>query len=196
MTPHDTTTSGTSDQTTNTSTSPNFANMALQGMQTLGSIFSASDEKVKKNISSLGKDPLTGVPIKSFNYKGQAPGMPKTIGPLAQDVEKAAPGSTARIGGVLAVPRETLAAATPSVAKHPAFGAAPIGAFLPPSTTGKPGLPPSSPGVATGIRAMSAFMPPTRNKGLAKVGAGARATPGALANTKRTDKPRVPGALA
>ena len=199
MTPHDTATSGTSSSTTETSSSPNFASLALGGLQTLGNLFppaavAQSDKKVKKNIVALGPDPITGVPIKSFNFKGQAPGSPKTIGPLAQDVEKAAPGSTARIGGVLSVPRETLAAATPSVAHLPQHASNSIASFLPPSTTGSPGLPPSSPGVATGIKAMSAFLPPAgRNKALASVRAGARGTPGALANTKRS--PRVMGAL-
>ena len=168
MTPHDTATSGTSSQTTETSTSPNFANLAMQGLQTLGGLFppatpAASDKKVKKNIVALGPDPITGVPIKSFNFKGQAPGSPKTIGPLAQDVEKAVPGSTARIGGVLSVPRETLAAATPSVAHLPQH-------------------------------ASNTFLPPVgRNKALVNARAGARGTPGALANTKRS--PRVMGAL-
>ena len=193
MTPHDTATSGTSDSTTNTSTSPNYANLALQGLQTMGNLYQSSDKKVKKNIVALGPDPITGVPIKSFNFKGQAPGSPKTIGPLAQDVEKAMPGSTARIGGVLSVPRETLVAATPSVAHLPQHASNSIASFLPPSTTGSPGLPPSSPGVAAGIRAMSAFLPSGRNKALTSVRAGARGTSGALANTKRS--PRVMGAL-
>ena len=163
MTPHDTATSGTSSSTTETSTSPNYAQLALQGLQTAGNLFGPSDKKVKKNIVALGSDPITGVPIKSFNFKGQAPGSPKTIGPLAQDVEKAMPGSTARIGGVLSVPRETLAAATPSVAHLPQH-------------------------------ASNSFLPPAgRNKALASVRAGARGTPGALANTRRS--PRVMGAL-
>jgi hypothetical protein len=40
---------------------------------------------------------------------------------LAQDVEKAMPGSTARVNGILSMSRGTLAAATPSIAMHPSF---------------------------------------------------------------------------
>ena len=165
MTPHDTATSGTSTSQTTTESSPNFMQLAQAGLQTAGNLWSASDEKVKKNIKSLGVDPMTGVPIKSFNYKGEIPGTPKTIGPLAQDVEKALPGSTATIAGVRAVPRETLAAATPSVAGNPAFKPKPIGAF----------------------------MPPISNKATTSLRAGARGISGALANTKR--RSHVVGAL-
>ena len=165
MTPHDTTTSGSSNSTTTTSTSPNYANLALQGMQTLGGLFGASDERVKKDIKSLGTDPTTGMPIKSFRYKGAAPGTPKVVGPLAQDLEKAAPGSTTMIGGVLAAPKSVLAASTPSVAHLPSHVA-------------------------------NMFMPPSgKNKGVANPRAGARAVPGALSNSRRTDKPRIKGAL-
>ena len=153
--------------------------------------------------------------------------MPKLIGPLAQDVEKAAPGSTAKVKGVMAVPRETLVAATPSVAQHPQHAAnvrryASGTSFVLPDMTSDMGeqstwkmgggadsreealgmarpelehlqdqrdfdramgrtprnyasgtsvvkpqsmlafTPPSSPGVAKGIGALSAFHPPTR----------------------------------
>ena len=61
MTPHDTATSGTSTSQTTTESSPNFAQLAMQGLQTAGNLWAASDEKVKKNISNLGVDPATGV---------------------------------------------------------------------------------------------------------------------------------------
>jgi hypothetical protein len=119
MTPHDTSTTGASQQTTTTPT--DWANLIMQGAQTGADIYKASDKKVKTDITPLGSDPVTGIPIKSFRMKGQSPSAPKTIGPLAQDIEKAAPGSTAKIGGIMAVPQPTLAAATPSVAHLPSF---------------------------------------------------------------------------
>jgi hypothetical protein len=131
MTPHDTSTTSASQQQVTTPT--DWASILTNGLNAganVGKLFMGSDKKIKKNIVPLGPDPLTGVPIKSFNYKGQPAGAPKVIGPLAQDVEKAAPGSTARIGGVMAVPRPTLAAATPLVAHLPSFsGNRPMGAL-------------------------------------------------------------------
>jgi hypothetical protein len=128
MTPHDTSTTSASQQQVTTPT--DWASILTNGLSAGANLWKASDRKIKKNIVPLGPDPLTGVPIKSFNYKGQPAGAPKVIGPLAQDVEKAAPGSTAKIGGVMAVPRPTLAAATPSVAHLPSFsGNRPMGAL-------------------------------------------------------------------
>jgi hypothetical protein len=122
MTPHDTSTTGS--QTTETTTPTDWASILTNGLNAGANLWkAASDKKIKKNIVSLGSDPLTGVPIKSFNYKGQAPGAPKVIGPLAQDIEKAAPGSTSKVGGVMHVPVGVLARATPSVAAHPSFSA-------------------------------------------------------------------------
>ena len=189
-TPYNTASAGESTSTTKSQDSPNFASMALGGLQTLGGLFSpaapTSDKRIKKNIVSLGKDPITGVPVKSFNFKGQSPGSPKTIGPLAQDIEKRAPGSTFKVGGIMAVPRETLAAATPSVAHLPSHAAnKTIADFMPPSSPGIGPLAASSPGVAKGISAMSAATAMPR--------AGARGVRGALANTKA--RPRVMGGL-
>ena len=205
MTPHDTSTTGA--QETQTTTPTNWANIITSGLdfgtKAMGAFGIGSDVKIKKNITSLGKDPVTGVPVKAFNYKGAPPGTPKTVGPLAQDVEKAMPGSTVQIGGIQHVPRPTLAAATPSFARHPMFsagGGPSVAGFTPPSSPSVQGalaggaMPPSSPGVAKGISAMSAFMPKIRSpRATANPRAGAKAFPGALANTKR--RPSVIGAL-
>ena len=161
MTPHDTSTTGTSSQTTTTPT--DWMGLAESGVKTLGSLWSMSDEKVKKNVSSKGVDPITGIPIKSFNYKSQPAGSPKITGPLAQDVEKAMPGSTAKIGGVMAVPKPILAAATPSVAKSPSF-----------VTRASPG------GFMAPVHAAKAALTNPR--------AGAKTFPGSLANTKLHNK--------
>jgi Chaperone of endosialidase len=168
MTPHDTSTTGQSNVTTTTPT--DWASILTGGLGAAADIFKPSDKNVKKNITSLGSDPMTGIPIKSFNYKGQPQGAPKIVGPLAQDVEKAMPGSTAKIGGVLAVPKPHLAAATPSIASLPSFA----------------GNSPSA--------NLSRYMPAAKSVGssLTKAGAGARAF-GGLANTKR--RPSVVGGL-
>ena len=170
MTPSDTATTGQSNTTTTTPT--DWASILTGGLGAASSIAKiASDKRIKKNIMAMGHDPVTAIPIKKFNYKGDPPGTPPVIGPLAQDVEKAMPGSTMKIGGIMAIPKPTLAAATPSIASHPMFsGNAP------------------SPSLAR-------YMPNSSAMGAAttKIGAGARAF-GGLANTKR--KPKVVGALA
>jgi hypothetical protein len=156
-------------------TSSNPGYLALQGLQGLGSLFGAggafasggalaglfggSDRRIKKNITHLGKDPVTKVPIKAFHYKGQPSSAPKTIGPLAQDLEKRAPGSTVRIGGIMHVPKPTLAAATPSVAhlpQHAANVAGPLEALKTPgpAIAPFPGVA-ASPGVQPTINAMA-----------------------------------------
>jgi len=125
MTPHDTSTSSSGTSQSETSSTPNWAEIGSSLMGDALSLFPkpGSDKRLKKDIASLGKDPMTGVPIKSFRYKGQPSSAPKIVGPLAQDVEKAIPGSTVREQGMMAVPTPALAAATPSVAKAPNFAA-------------------------------------------------------------------------
>ena len=198
MTPHDTTTSGTSDQTTNTSTSPNYASMALGGLQTLGSLFGPSDKKVKKNIVALGPDGSNHRGAdQELQFQGQAPGSPKTIGPLAQDVEKAMPGSTARgsagccLFHVKHWPRRrprspTCRSTLPTASRRfcrPRPRARQVCRRL--RRASPPALKPCRPS-----------LPPTgRNKALASVTAPEllEERPGALANTRRS--PRVMGAL-
>jgi len=156
MTPHDTASTG--DQTTTTTTPNDWASILTGGLGLAGNVLKMSDKKVKKNIKSMGSDPVTGVPIKSFNYKGQPTGAPKVLGPLAQDVERASPGSTVKVGGVLALPKSSLAAATPSIAHVPSFvGNSKLASYLPDAKASK--------GALSNVRA------------------GARA--GGLANTKR-----------
>jgi hypothetical protein len=120
MTPHDTATSGSGTSQTQTSSTPNWAALGMDLLNTGASLWK-SDEKLKKDISSMGADPSTGVPIKSFRYKGQSPTAPKIVGPLAQDVEQAIPGSTVKVKGALTVPGPILKAATPSVSAKPSF---------------------------------------------------------------------------
>lgn len=96
--------------TTTTSTGPapqqNQGNPWLQGVGALGSLaggigslISASDERLKTDIKELGPDPATGVPMYAYRYKDDPKSYPKVVGPMAQDVEKMAPGAVREIGG-------------------------------------------------------------------------------------------------
>ena len=98
MTPYGQSTTGTSD--TQTYTPTDWAALAGAGIGALGNIFGGklaptSDIRLKKNLKRVGKG-VTGLPIYDFNWKGQAPGAPKTRGPIAQDIEKQIPGAVAQ----------------------------------------------------------------------------------------------------
>jgi hypothetical protein len=66
-----------------------------------------SDENEKTNKQKLGKDPQTGLDIYAYDYradveaarKNGTPMPPKRVGPMAQDIERSAPGSTRSVGG-------------------------------------------------------------------------------------------------
>lgn len=58
-----------------------------------------SDRDEKTDIEKVGKDPETGEMLYAFRYKNDPKSYPKVVGPMAQDVEKAKPGSTRKIGG-------------------------------------------------------------------------------------------------
>jgi Chaperone of endosialidase len=62
-----------------------------------GGLGMLSDRKDKKDVEKLGEK--GGLPIYAYRYKDDKPGSVKTVGPMAQDVEKANPGSTFGIGG-------------------------------------------------------------------------------------------------
>jgi len=71
-----------------------------------------SDRNEKTDIKKLGDDPRTGLPMYSYRYKDDVAehgrGIPKVVGPMAQDIEKLMPGSTERIGGKLIVKKAAL----------------------------------------------------------------------------------------
>jgi hypothetical protein len=62
-----------------------------------------SDEDLKKDIEHLGRDALSGLPIKAYRWKGEPKNAKKTVGPIAQDVQKVEPQNVKRVGGKLAV---------------------------------------------------------------------------------------------
>jgi hypothetical protein len=111
MTPHDTASSGTSTQQTTTPT--DWAGIAESALGAAGDIFAGkSDRRIKKNISKIGVNAPTGLPVFSYNFKGEQPGMPKTIGPMAQDIQKVMPAAVAPhpTTGVLHVAKPVLGA--------------------------------------------------------------------------------------
>jgi hypothetical protein len=62
-----------------------------------GGIGLLSDRRDKKDIQKLGKK--EGVDMYAYRSKGDPSNTPKTVGPMAQDIEKQAPGSTVKVGG-------------------------------------------------------------------------------------------------
>ena len=170
MTPHDTSTSGQSNTTTTTPT--DWASIMANTASAAGSIYGMmpSDRRLKKDVEKVGKDPV-GVPSYAFRYKGADPKSPKIVGPMAQDVQKVAPEAVGELpgsGGKLGIHMPTLddarrRAPMPMGGQHiptPRGYAAGTGFVAPPSLAAF--VPPSSPGVAKGIAAMSAFRPPVR----------------------------------
>jgi len=59
--------------------------------------FSEDDEKVDKK--KLGKDPETGLTMYAYRYRDDPKTYPKTVGPMASEIEKIAPEDVRRIGG-------------------------------------------------------------------------------------------------
>jgi Chaperone of endosialidase len=93
MTPYGQSTTGASDTTTYTPT--DWAALAGAGIGALGNIFGgkASDKRLKKNLQKLGVHGPSKTPIYAFNWKGEPPSAPKSLGPMAQDLKKTIPGS-------------------------------------------------------------------------------------------------------
>jgi hypothetical protein len=76
------------------------------GMSIFGSVLGMipflgglSDETTKTDIKKLGKDEATGLNVYAFRYKGDPKTYPKSIGPMAQEVEKVAPELVREMGG-------------------------------------------------------------------------------------------------
>lgn len=65
-----------------------------------------SDRNEKTDIKKIGEDETTGLPLYSYRYKDDPKSYPKIVGPMAQDVEKAMPGSTDTVNGKLYIKPE------------------------------------------------------------------------------------------
>lgn len=74
--------------------------MGLAG--TIGGAMMMSDPRTKKNIKQIGEDPR-GFGIYKFNYLWDKKGEEKTVGVMADEVEKVIPEAVVDIGGVKAV---------------------------------------------------------------------------------------------
>ena len=62
-----------------------------------------SDRNAKTDIKKVGDDPLAGIPIYSYRYKGDPKTYPKMVGPMAQDVEKKFPEAVTQMGRYKAI---------------------------------------------------------------------------------------------
>ncbi len=98
---------GTGQTTGNTQTQqqPPWTQYAGLGIAGLGLL---SDRNEKTDIKKIGKDEATGLDLYSYRYRDDPKTYPKVVGPMAQDIEKAMPGATARVGGKLYVKPEAL----------------------------------------------------------------------------------------
>ena len=96
MTPYGQATTGQSD--TQTQTSTDWGALAASGMGMLGNLFGGklSDKRLKKNLQKVGVHKPTKTPIYAYNWKGEPPGAPKSLGPMAQDLAKTVPGSVVK----------------------------------------------------------------------------------------------------
>lgn len=92
---------------TTTQSVPTTGSPFLSGLGGLMSLFGGggffSDKNEKTDIKRLGKDPETGLDMYAYRYKGDPKSYPKIVGPMAQDIEKKYPGSTAKIDGKMVV---------------------------------------------------------------------------------------------
>ena len=143
MTPHDTSTS--SQQTQQTTTPTDWANLIGGGIKDAASIYGMmpSDERLKKNITPAGTGPA-GIPVYKFRYKGALAGSPKQQGPMAQDVAKVVPQAVSPIpgsGGKLQIHLPTLSAATEDRPSIPRAASTPkaLSTFMPPVGCGQGG---------------------------------------------------------
>lgn len=57
-----------------------------------------SEDDEKTDVKRVGKDPETGVPLFAYRYKGDPKTYPKVVGPMASDMQKAAPSQVKRLG--------------------------------------------------------------------------------------------------
>jgi hypothetical protein len=205
MTPYEQGQQGSS--TTQTQQAANPLGMALGGLQTLGSLFSApaggtsamsglmglfggSDRRLKTDIQKVGTHP-SGIAIHAYRYKGDPKSYPKVVGPMAEDVAKHfGPAAVAKIpgsGGKMAV--------------HPAVMGALAGpAMAPPvpaASMGGPRMPgPNLNVIAGGRPPPGAMAPPIASGGGPNLAAIAAGGQGPLAGPKMIRPRRMRVAVA
>jgi len=79
------------------------AGSAAMGLAKLLPLLASSDETAKTDISKVGKDKATGLPVYSYRYKGDPKSYPKVVGLMAQDIEDKMPDQVVNVGGKKAV---------------------------------------------------------------------------------------------
>lgn len=96
MTPYGTSTTGTGQTTTQTPF--DWGALATAGVSALGNLIPkpTSDKRLKKNLKKVGVHKPTKTPIYAYNWKGEPPGAPKSLGPMAQDLKRTIPGSVVK----------------------------------------------------------------------------------------------------
>lgn len=70
----------------------------IGGLMGLGSAFLMSDERTKTDVEKVGK--VKGHTVYSYRYKFQDPRTPKTVGVMAQEVERKRPDAVKEFGGI------------------------------------------------------------------------------------------------
>ena len=91
--------STTGQTNTQTYTPTDWAALAAAGIGAAGNIFKPppSDRRLKKNLKLAGPSAVDpDIPVYDYNWKGEAPGAPKTRGPMAQDIRKKYPGAVGK----------------------------------------------------------------------------------------------------
>lgn len=90
--------------TSSTNNQPIYGQSPLNTALSLGTMaagaFGASSRKLKTDIQKIGKDEDTGLNMYAYRYKGDPKNTVKVVGPMAEDIEKRFPGSTAEIDGI------------------------------------------------------------------------------------------------
>jgi soluble lytic murein transglycosylase-like protein len=77
---------------------PSVFSQGLGAATSIAGLFALSDPRDKKDKQRLGTDPETGLGIWAYRYKGDDAG-PKSVGPMADEVERRYPHLVRRVGG-------------------------------------------------------------------------------------------------
>lgn len=81
------------------SSSPDFAQLGAGILGLLPMLFGLSDRSEKTDIKKIGVEPVTGLNLYAYRYKGDPKTYPKVVGPMAQDIEKKFPTAVRKIAG-------------------------------------------------------------------------------------------------
>jgi hypothetical protein len=92
-----------------TTAGPSMFSQGLGAATSIAGLFALSDPRDKKDKQRLGTDPDTGLGIWAYRYKGDRSG-PKSVGPMADEVERRYPHLVRRVGGHRIIDQAGLAA--------------------------------------------------------------------------------------